>query len=66
MIEDSLVRQNLMTIEGYSPYCGSDLCILHFPRTTWRKDKDQFTCGCGWVSQFPKDFIGRYKNKWNK
>lgn len=21
---------------------------------------------CGWVSQYPQDFINRYKEKWNK
>ena len=32
----------------------------------WGSDKKQFTCKCGWVSQFPNDFIDRYVKKWGK
>lgn len=59
----SLVRINLMTREGYSPYCGGERCPLQMPRTTW--DGEQFKCRCGWRSQFPADFIAEYKAKWH-
>jgi hypothetical protein len=59
----SIVCENLMTIPGYSPYCGSDrYCSHHMPRTTF--DGEQFKCKCGWRSQFPADFIAEYKAKW--
>lgn len=59
----SLVRENLMTRPGYSPYCGETRCCYSMPRTAW--DGEQFTCKCGWRSQFPADFIERYKAKWH-
>lgn len=47
-------------LEGYSPYCPQ--CSV-MPRTFF--NGEQFQCpNCGWVSQFPEDFIERYKNKW--
>ena len=72
MKEDSIVRENLMTKEGYTGYCGSKLCAARtptspdrWPRTKW--NGEQFVCPkCGWTSQFPEDFIKRYKAKWNK
>jgi hypothetical protein len=66
MKENSIVRENLMTREGYSPYCGNmfDGC-KHAPRTSF--NGKQFECpDCGWVSEFPQDFIDKYKLKWNK
>lgn len=56
------VRNNLMTREGYSPYCGSDKCFWHWPRT--RFNGEQFTCICGYVTQFPRNFIKAYKERW--
>lgn len=60
----SLIRENLMTIPGYSPYCGDGrLCSM--PRTKF--DGEQFKCPhCGWRSQFPDEFIAEYKAKWGK
>lgn len=58
----SIVRENLMTKEGYRPYCGDMACKAGMPRTTW--DGDQFKCRCGWRSDFPVDFIAKYKEKW--
>lgn len=58
----SLIRDNLMTREGYSPYCGNEKCYAMWPRTTF--DGEQFKCRCGWRSQFPADFIAEYKAKW--
>ena len=70
MKEISTVRENLMNQEGYTGYCGNDLPRYTLggcsnPRTKFIKD--QFYCPeCGWVSQFPSDFIDRYKIKWGK
>ena len=58
--EASIVRQNLMDREGYTPYCAGS---LHFIRTVF--DGEQFVCrACLWRSEFPTDFIERYKAKW--
>lgn len=64
MFESSVVRENLMTREGYSPYCGNWNCKVHSPRTTFHVSIGQFGCPCGWWSLFPVDFINRYKKKW--
>jgi hypothetical protein len=59
----SIVRDNLMTRPGYSPYCGNVNCST-MPRAGWTGE--QFRCGrCGWMSTFPADFIAEYKAKWN-
>lgn len=63
MKEETIVRENLMTDKNYSAFCGSMDCRLGMPRTLWNKDKNQFICKCGWVSEFPEDFIKRYKLK---
>ncbi len=65
MMEESTVRHNLMNEKGYSPYCGADGCLYSMPRAKWSDTKKQFTCSCGWVSQFPDDFINRYVEKWS-
>lgn len=58
----SVVRDNLMNEQGYSPYCGA-MC-KYMPRTYF--DGEQFVCpDCGWRSEFPADFIAAYKKKWN-
>lgn len=62
--EKTIVRENLMTQKGYSPYCGADDCDHSNPRTVYSRQIHQFRCICGWVSQFPKDFIERYEQKW--
>jgi hypothetical protein len=61
---DSIVRNNLMTQHGYSPYCGDPNCRKGMPRTTF--DGQQFVCLCGWRSEFPEDFITQYINHWAK
>lgn len=53
----SIIRTNLLTKQGYFPYCGRYDC---FARTIWGNDIRQFKCECGWVSEFPKDFIDEY------
>lgn len=61
-MEYSIVRHNLMTRQGYSPYCGG--ACSQMPRTKF--NGQQFVCPeCGWTSGFPKDFIDQYKNKWD-
>jgi len=61
-IMQSLVRQNLMQREGYSPYCGAAKCSHRWPRTVF--DGEQFKCDCGWRSRFEPEFIARYKERW--
>ena len=70
MKEENVVRENLMNEKAYSPYCGDEECK---PRTTssperWPRTKfngKQFYCPkCGWVSNFPEDFIQRYIVRW--
>jgi hypothetical protein len=63
-MELTVVRENLMTREGYSPYCGNNHCTEAMPRTMFDKDIGQFTCKCGWISAFPKQFIRRYMQRW--
>jgi hypothetical protein len=70
--EFSTVRTNLMNQEGYAGYCGNSWdeqkkknCDM--PRTRWAPEIGQFKCPkCGWISQYPKEFIDKYKLKWNK
>ncbi len=70
MTEETIVRENLMTEEGYTGFCGNNISRLEKggcdnPRTKW--NGEQFFCpSCGWVSQFPADFIVRYKERWKK
>lgn len=56
----SVVRNNLMSDPLYRPYCGRDFCWarLNF-------DGEQFTCACGYRTQFPDEFIAEYVAKWN-
>ena len=71
MAEISIVRENLMTQRGYAPYCGSvfpghpNYHSCSSPRTQWNMNLSQLKCPeCGWVSEFPEEFITRYKSKW--
>jgi hypothetical protein len=60
----SIVRDNLMNMPGYAPYCGNDNCRM-MPRTGFTGA--QFRCGaCGWLSSFEPEFIEAYKAKWEK
>jgi hypothetical protein len=68
----SIVRTNLINQQGYTGYCGNSWneqkrkgCDM--PRTKWDAELNQFRCPkCGWVSQFPSDFIKRYRERWGK
>lgn len=58
-----IVRDNLMTRKGYSPYCGNNNC-REMPRTIF--NGKQFTCPyCNWISKFDTKFIEEYKIKWS-
>lgn len=57
-MEESIVRENLLTRPGYTPYCGADKCTHRNPRTAF--NGYHFVCACGWRSQFPKEFTDRY------
>jgi len=58
----SIVRENLMTQKGYTPYCGEPDCHI-MPRTFF--DGEQFNCPlCHWKSEFDEKFIKEYKAKW--
>lgn len=58
---ESIVRKNLMTRPGYTPYCGAGDCRFRMPRTDF--DGEQFVCLCGWRSGFEAEFIEDYKAK---
>ena len=63
-MEESTVRENLMSEKYYTPYCGADMCNGRWPRTV--KSGDQYKCPyCHWLSEFPQDFIDRYKKRWS-
>lgn len=65
MTELTIVRENMMKDVNYMGYCGNAWnagCSM--PRTV--RHGDQFRCPeCGWVSQYPQDFIDRYRLKHN-
>jgi predicted RNA-binding Zn-ribbon protein involved in translation (DUF1610 family) len=69
MTELTIVRENLMNEDKYSPYCGNNISRnekggCDNPRTHF--NGKQFVCPkCGWVSKFPIKFINKYKLKWN-
>lgn len=59
----TIVRENLLTRPGYTPYCGNNHC-RSVRRTEW--DGEQFKCNnCDWRSDFPDEFIAEYKAKWH-
>lgn len=61
----SIVRENLLTRLGYSPYCGADRCRGTWPRTVF--NGKQFRCpSCGWESKFEPEFIEEYKTAQSK
>lgn len=59
----TVIKHNLLTRKGYTPYCGGNYICITMPRTEF--DGQQFVCpDCGWVSEFPTEFISAYKAKW--
>jgi hypothetical protein len=68
---ESIIRNNLLNEKGYTPYCGSNIPRppigngCNNPRTKF--NGEQFVCPkCGFTTNFPKEFIERYKAKWHK
>lgn len=57
----SVVRENLMTRPGYTPYCGAERCPYHMPRTKFTGT--QFKCECGWRTSFEPEFIEQYRQR---
>ena len=62
------VRRNMMQDVSYRSYCGSvfpghpNYHTCSSPRMAWRVSLNQMQCpDCGWVTEFPADFIARYK-----
>lgn len=62
----SIVRENLMTKAGYTPYCGNPKCPFKMPRTRFDDKCEQFICSCGFKTSFDKEFIESYLKKWSK
>jgi len=59
----SIVRDNMMTQRGYTPYCGNQHCGT-MPRTFW--NGAQMQCRhCGWQSSFELEFVAAYTEKWS-
>lgn len=60
---NTLVRKNLLTRQGYTPYCGNAYseCFYRLPRTKF--DGEQFICKCGWRSEYEEEFIEEYKKQ---
>ena len=67
-MEKSIVRNNLTTVKGYTPYCGDEFCK---PRESyplrgerWPRLKfngKQFICTkCGYTTNFAEKFIEEY------
>jgi hypothetical protein len=63
----SIVRNNLMTVKGYAPYCGEfEKQCLQKVTERCEFDGEQFVCqSCGWRSSFDAEFIREYKAAWN-
>lgn len=57
----SIVRLNLLTVPGYAPFCGNELCTRSC-RTVFSPDAGQFCCQCGWQSDFSEEFIKAYRS----
>lgn len=56
----SVVRNNLMKRPGYAPYCMASNCWC---RMEWTGSQFRH---CGQATEFPADFIEKYKERWKK
>lgn len=57
----SIVRQNLLTVPGYAPYCGNETRNCMLTRTRFDPNVGQFVCDeCQWRSDFPAEFMQVY------
>lgn len=56
-----IVRENLLTVPNYTPYCGKGYyeCGYRLPRLKF--DGEQFKCFCGYRTNFEAEFIQEYK-----
>ena len=68
----SIVRSNMIRCRTYTPYCGDARTkkdgnlVCSGPRTYWSKVHNQMKCPeCAWITEFPDDFIARYKEAHN-
>lgn len=62
LVEKSIVRHNLLTRDGYAPYCGSVSCMNRVP---YNMTTGVATCSCGWVSlKLPTEFINLFNRVW--
>jgi hypothetical protein len=67
-METSIVRNKLMTVKDYTPYCGNNISRRLIngcsnPRTKF--NGQQFCCPeCKFITSFPIDFIEKYKEYW--
>lgn len=60
--ETTKERKGIMS-DGRPPFCGNRKCGR--PRTKF--NGTQFICPeCGWTTKYDKEFIERYRKKWNK
>lgn len=65
LVGTSIVRKNMMEDPNYSGYCANPISRnapggCYNPRTIFTGL--QFWCpSCGWMSDFPEDFIKAYK-----
>ncbi len=64
-MEETIVRQNLIENKDYLPYCGNNLYKCTNPRTVKTGLLILKCPECGWESEFPEDFVKRYKEKHN-
>lgn len=56
----SIVRQNLLEREGYSPYCGAESCLFHWPRTRYVLRRNfNVTAGGDLVSMMSSSLLTR-------
>ena len=55
----SIVRDNLLSRKGYTPYCGAERCHYRWPRTRRNDLTMQYECRCGWKSSFETEFLKR-------
>tara|TARA_R100001244_G_scaffold25113_1_gene25276 strand:- start:4735 stop:5169 length:435 start_codon:yes stop_codon:yes gene_type:complete len=54
----SIVRKNLLTRVGYTPYCVNIACV---DTSRSKFDGEQFKCeSCDWRSEFESEFIKKY------
>ena len=54
----SIVRENLLKVRGYTPYCGDEKCTA-FVRTVFDGKQFKARC-CSWRSEFEPEFIAEY------